>query len=242
MDEPSDARDLSVRFRTILLDHRSDSAGGDNAGGDSTVTLDRLRNVSDRMLPPFVDVAVRLGLTPNVITVLSFLLAVAAAVALYLGGSEPVWYLPAAVLVALSGFLDILDGAVARETGVASPAGDFLDHTLDRYGDVVILGGLAAGVEQYELGLIAITGVLLTAYLGTQAQAVGLGRIYGGLLGRADIMALTSATAIAAVWIRTEFFGLTLVGLLLVLFAIVSHVTAIQRFVRAWRRLRADGE
>lgn len=202
------------------------------------MTLDRFRTVSERLLVPFVSIAVRLGLTANAISVLSLVAAIAAGIALYVAGSAPEWYLGAAVLVLLTGFLDILDGAVARRTDTATEAGDFLDHVIDRYGDVIILGGLAAGVEQYELGLLAITGVLLTAYLGTQAQAVGLGRIYGGLLGRADILVLVGATAIVATWVRTELFGLTVVGLLLAFFAIVSHVTAIQRFVRAWRELR----
>ncbi len=201
------------------------------------MTLDQLRDVSDRAIVPFVSVATRLGLTPNAVTTIAFGIAVVASVMLYLGGSDPRWYLPAGLLVLLSGLLDVLDGALARETGTASEAGDFLDHVLDRYGDVVILAGLTLGVEQYVLGLLAITGVLLTAYLGTQAQAVGLGRIYGGLLGRADILVLVGLTSVVATWVRGELFGLTVVGLLLAVFAVVSHVTALQRFVWAWRDL-----
>ncbi len=202
------------------------------------MTLDQLRDVSDRAIVPFVSVATRLGLSPNAVTTAAFVVAVVASVMLYVAGSDPRWYLPAGLLVLLSGLLDVLDGALARETGTASEAGDFLDHVLDRYGDVVILGGLALGVEQYVLGLVAITGVLLTAYLGTQAQAVGLGRIYGGLLGRADILVLVGVTSVVATWVRVEVAGLTVVGLLLVFFAVVSHVTALQRFVWAWRDLR----
>jgi archaetidylinositol phosphate synthase len=201
------------------------------------MTLDQLRNVSDRAIVPFVSVATRLGLTPNAVTTIAFGIAVVASVMLYLGGTDPRWYLPAGLLVLVSGVLDVLDGALARETGTASEAGDFLDHVLDRYGDVVILAGLTLGVEQYVLGLLAITGVLLTAYLGTQAQAVGLGRIYGGLLGRADILVLVGLTSIVATWVRGEVFGLTVVGLLLAVFAVVSHVTALQRFIWAWRDL-----
>ena len=202
------------------------------------MTLDQFRHVSNRLIDPFVSVANRLGLSANAITSIAFVLAVAAGVVLYVAGSSPEWYLLGGVLVLLSGFLDVLDGAVARATETASKAGDFLDHALDRYADVVILAGFAVGVEQFELGLLAITGVLLTAYLGTQAQAVGLGRIYGGLLGRADILVLVGITSLLATWIRTELFGLTIVGWLLVFFAVISHVTALQRFIRAWMALR----
>ena len=38
----------------------------------------------------------------------------------------------------------------------------------------------------WQIGVFALTGVLMSSYLGTQAQAVGVGRYYGGILGRAD--------------------------------------------------------
>uniref|UniRef100_UPI00037708EF CDP-alcohol phosphatidyltransferase family protein n=1 Tax=Halarchaeum acidiphilum TaxID=489138 RepID=UPI00037708EF len=107
------------------------------------MTLDRLRPLAARMLRPFVVLAVRFGLTPDAISVLAFVLAVAAAGAFYAGSAA--WDVAGAVLVFLNGWLDLLDGAVARETDVDSKGGDLLDHVLDRYADVVILAGLAAG-------------------------------------------------------------------------------------------------
>lgn len=202
------------------------------------MTLDRLRPVAERLIAPFVSVSVRLGLTANAISLVAFVLALAAGAALYVAGSAPEWYLVAGLLVLLNGLLDVVDGAVARETEAASEAGDFLDHVLDRYADVVILGGLAVGVGRYGLGLLAITGVLLTAYMGTQAQAVGLGRIYGGLLGRADILVLVAVTSVLATWVRFDVLGLTIVEWLVAFLAVVSHVTALQRFLRAWNGLR----
>lgn len=202
------------------------------------MTLDRLRPLANRLITPFVSASVRLGLTANAISLMAFALALAAGVALYVAGSEPRWYLLAGVVVALNGLLDVVDGAVAKETGTASKAGDLLDHVLDRYADIVIVGGLALGVGRYVLGLLAVTGVLMTAYLGTQAQAVGLGRIYGGLLGRADILVLVVVTSVVAAWIRADVLGLTVVEWLLVFLAVVSHMTALQRFARAWAELQ----
>ncbi len=201
------------------------------------MTLDQFRHLSNRALTPFVSIASRLGLSANAISILAFGLAVVAGAVLYIAGSDPRWYFVGGLLVLLNGFLDILDGAVARETETASKAGDFLDHVLDRYADVVILGGLALGVERYGLGLLAVTGVLLTAYLGTQAQAVGAGRIYGGLLGRADILVLVGVVSFAATWVETTVYSFTIVGLLLIFFAVVSHITALQRCVWTWQKL-----
>jgi archaetidylinositol phosphate synthase len=133
--------------------------------------------------------------------------------------------------------LDLLDGALARELDSSSEAGDLLDHVLDRYADIAVVVGLAAGVDRFALGLAAVTGVLMTSYLGTQAQAVGLDRVYGGLLGRADRLVLVGVVATVAAFVGTTLQGLSLVGWLLVVFAVVGHLTALQRFYHARRAL-----
>jgi len=214
------------------------------------VTLDRYRNLADRLLNPVVGAAARIGLTPDGISLVAFLLAVGAGVSFFLaggalavdgvvipGGSE--WYLVGSALVFFNGVLDLLDGQLARRLDVASPAGDLLDHVLDRYADIVVVAGLAAGLERYALGLAAVTGVLMTSYLGTQAQAVGLDRVYGGLVGRADRLALIVAVTAAAPFLPEQFGPLPLsaVGWLLVFFALVGHLTALQRFYHSLRAL-----
>ena len=137
----------------------------------------------------------------------------------------------------LNGVLDVLDGSLARELETTSEAGDLLDHVFDRYADIALIVGLAAGVDEYALGLAAVTGVLMTSYLGTQAQAVGLDRVYGGLLGRAIRLALTGLVATIAAVVSATALGLTVVGWLLVVFAVVGHLTALQRFYYAMRDL-----
>ncbi len=207
------------------------------------MTLDRLRPLADRALTPFVTASSRLGVTPNVVSVIAFALAGAAGGAFYLGGggrtgsSEPLWYLVGAVFVFMNGWLDLLDGALARQLGTDSRAGDLLDHVLDRYADILMIVGLAAGVDRYPLGLAAVTGVLMTSYLGTQSQAVGLDRVYGGLLGRADRLALIGVIGLYSFVIPAALYGLTAAGWLLVVFAVIGHLTALQRFVGAFRAL-----
>jgi archaetidylinositol phosphate synthase len=210
------------------------------------MTLDRLRPVADRMLDPWVRGADRLGLTPNGVSVVAFGTAIAAAVAFALAGRslglgvgpDPLFYTVAALLVGLNGWLDLLDGALAREQDVASSGGDLLDHVLDRYADIVVVAGLAAGAGRFDLGFLAVTGVVMTSYLGTQSQAVGLDRAYGGLVGRADRLAIIGFTGFAATVVPGEVaMGLGLVGWLLVFLAVVGHLTAVQRFWDAWARL-----
>ena len=203
------------------------------------MTLDKLRPLASRAITPFVTAATRLDISPNAITVTSVGAAAAASYALVAAGSAPRWYAVASVLVLLTGFLDVLDGAVARRTGTASEFGDFLDHVLDRYGDVLILGGFAVGAGRYGLGLLAVSGVLLTAYLGTQGDALGLGRIYGGLLGRADILVFVGVITGVATITNPTLYGPTLVEWAVGFLAVFTHVTALQRFVWSWIELRA---
>jgi len=200
------------------------------------MTLDRYRSAAERLLGPWVRAAARLGLSPDQVSVIAFGTAVAAGVAFAVG--EPVPYLLGAVLVLLNGWFDLVDGALARHLDVSSEGGDLLDHVLDRYADIAILAGFTVGIDAYALGFAAVTGVLMTSYLGTQIQAVGIGREYGGLLGRADRLALMGIVGVvAAAYSAPLVVGLNAVGLLLALFAVVGHVTALQRFLGAWSDL-----
>ncbi|PSP23220.1 CDP-alcohol phosphatidyltransferase family protein, partial [Halobacteriales archaeon QH_10_65_19] len=62
--------------------------------------------------------------------------------------------------------------------------------------------------------------------------------VYGGLLGRADRLALIGVVATVAAVVDATALGLTAVGWLLVIFAVVGHLTALQRFYYAMRDLR----
>ena len=106
------------------------------------------------------------------------------------------------VIVLIAGILDGLDGALARHQGTDGPYGDFLDHTIDRIVDVGILvaiGMNAEFVSNQSSGYIAGLLTLFGSYMGTQAQSVGLGRIYGGF-SRADRMVLTLVALIVTSW------------------------------------------
>lgn len=206
------------------------------------MTLDRLRPLVDRTLAPFVAGFDRLGLSPDGVSVLAFLVAVAAGGCFALASTAPAWYVAGAVLVGVNGTLDVVDGALARRQGVEGDAGDLFDHVLDRYADVAVVAGLAAGTQAYALGFAAVTGVLLTSYLGTQVEAVGLDREYGGLLGRADRLVLvavvtTLAAALDAAGVEATLLDYEPVGWLLAVLAVVGHLTALQRFRGARRDL-----
>ncbi len=205
------------------------------------MVLNNLRPRADRLLVP---VASRLArVNPNTISWLALLAAALAGIAFYLGG--PWLLLAALVLILLSAYLDALDGKVAKMFGKASARGDFIDHVFDRYADVFLLAGVAFSAAYCPLwiGTLAIIGVLLTSYMGTQAQAVGQGRRYAGILGRADRLVLLAVGGLVqliaapygnAVWgVGAASFGP--LGWIMALFAVLANATAIQRAIGIWR-------
>ncbi|HYA10567.1 MAG TPA: CDP-alcohol phosphatidyltransferase family protein [Thermoplasmata archaeon] len=208
---------------------------------------ERVRPYVERMARPF------LGWPPSRLSGLALGLAVAAAaVAAAVRWTTPLLFLPVSVLIVFAGVFDVLDGQVARATQRTSPRGDFLDHVLDRYADVVLVLGLAASsYADPVLALLALVSLLLTSYMGTQAQAVGQGRLYAGLLSRADRLVVLALVAFlefdwslpwpwmpSAPWARFHVGALafTVIDVGFVYFVIAGQWTAVSR---AWTTYRA---
>ncbi len=197
------------------------------------MTLDQFRPQMQGIIQPMVDLIRKIGVTPNGLTIASFLVSALAGIAFYAGG-----VVLGTVMVAFNAVFDALDGALARDMGIAGLRGDFLDHVIDRYADIFIITGIfAGGASPWPIGVFALTGVLMSSYLGTQAQAVGVGRFYGGILGRADRLVLIIIAGVLTVLIPGEIYGLNYLGWLLVIFGIFGHYTAFQRFAHVWRQI-----
>src|SRR5919204_2528153 len=152
------------------------------------MVLDRYRKAADWFLVPVASRMVHVS--PNAVSWTAFLAAAGAGFAFFVGGVLPLSL--ALFLILANSYLDALDGKIAKLAGKASARGDFLDHVLDRYSDVLMVGGIAFNAMYCHLwvGTLALVGILLTSYMGTQAQAVGQARAYGGILGRADRLVL----------------------------------------------------
>lgn len=197
------------------------------------MTLDQYRSHVKVYFDPLVAIAIRCRLTPNFFTIAALLASAAAGLLFWQN-----LLLFGVIAVALNAFCDAMDGAVAREMKIQSKRGDFLDHAVDRYADIFIICGLfAGGMVPWPIGVFALTGVLMSSYLGTQAQAVGVGRYYGGVLGRADRLVLIMVVGIVELLVPMTFYGLGWIGWMLVLFGIFGHFTAFQRFAYVWAKV-----
>ncbi|OGS41014.1 MAG: hypothetical protein A3K77_00900 [Euryarchaeota archaeon RBG_13_31_8] len=204
------------------------------------MVLDNQRDNVDPLLNRFANFFIHFN--PNILSLISLIFAFLAGVFFYF--SSPAFELNnfylffAALFVFLNGFFDAIDGKVAKLTGKKSVKGDFIDHAFDRFSDVLILGGLALSPwcrDQYVIGLIAVAGMLLTSYMGTQSQAVGAKRNYSGLLGRADRLVILIIAPILQhillfVYGFNLLFGFSLLTWILVYFGVIGVITALQRF------------
>ena len=198
------------------------------------MVADDYREVGAKILDP---IAEKIPLNPMSISFLSLITAIGAGYSFYLvesnlGNKE--YLLAGALLVFLTAVLDALDGIVARKRGLSSKRGDLVDHTLDRVADILIIGGIAFGpLVKTEIGFAAIIGVLMLSYMGTQAQAVGAGREYAGLLGRADRLIVLILIPIIHYFNQEQNY----MELMCYAFAIICTLSALYRFQRIWAEL-----
>ncbi|MDH7592796.1 MAG: CDP-alcohol phosphatidyltransferase family protein [Methanomicrobiales archaeon] len=197
------------------------------------MTLDRFRPHVGDLLRPLVRLSIRAGASPDLFSILAFVAACSAGLSFFFDR-----IVEGIVFVLINALADALDGTLARELKRTSLRGDLLDHALDRYADIVIITGIfAGGAAPWIIGIFALTGVLMSSYMGTQGQALGVGRYYGGVLGRADRLVLIVIAGLLDLLLKNTILGMTFLGWLLLLFGILGHGTAIQRFLYIWKRL-----
>jgi len=208
------------------------------------VVADDYRDFGTKILTPL---AKRIPLGPMGISFLSLLTAIGAGFSFFMADLENIsigihrrgalWLLIGALMVFLTAVLDALDGMVARIREISSRRGDLIDHTLDRVADIIIVGGIALGpLVEITVGFAAIIGILMLSYMGTQAQAVGAGREYAGLLGRADRLVVLIMVPIIQ-YFSEGYQDWNYMTLMCYVFAIVCTLSAFYRFKKIWTEL-----
>ena len=199
------------------------------------MVADDYRELGTRILAPIARIS---PLNPMGISLLSLVTALTAGYSFYMADLESKeWLLLGALMVFLTAVLDALDGIVARMRNMSSRRGDLVDHTLDRVADIIIVGGIALGpLVDITVGFSAIIGILMLSYMGTQAQAVGAGREYAGLLGRADRLVVLAIVPVIQ-YFDQGYQDLNYMTLMCYTFAIVCTISAVYRFQRIWNEL-----
>lgn len=184
-----------------------------------------------------------LGITPNTFTLIGLFFSVVTAVVISQG-----LFVIGGLLVLFTGIFDLFDGATARLRNIETTFGAFLDSTLDRYSEAIILGGLlfyallhpamqdnlwfTGSVQLWMIILIyiSIVGSLMVSY--TKARAEGLDiECKTGLLARPERVVILAIGLL---------FGLTMWALLVL--AVFSNITAIERMFAVYRATQQTTE
>lgn len=179
-------------------------------------------------MEPLASDLARRGVTPNSLTLLGLGVGLVSA-ALFARG-ESLW---GGLLLLVCGLFDLLDGAVARSGGKETRFGGVLDSVVDRYVDFLVLlaivwGGLAEafGVSGLVWGGAAMLGSLMVSYVRARGEAAGTGKMEVGLAERGERLLLLGFGSV---------LGFTNYAVVLV--AVLSHLTVVQRMVVARERL-----
>ncbi|MFI5863131.1 phosphatidylinositol phosphate synthase [Streptomyces sp. NPDC051546] len=199
-----------------------------------------------RVLTPFAAFLLRMGVSPDAVTLIGTAGVVAGALVFFPMG-EFFW---GTITITLFVFSDLVDGNMARQAGVSSRWGAFLDSTLDRVADAAIFGGLAlwyAGTGNNNalcaVAIFCLASGQVVSYTKARGESIGLPVAVNGLIERAERLVIT---LVAAGLSGLETFGVpSWIGLLLPIalwvVAAGSLVTLIQRVVTV-RRESAEAD
>jgi CDP-diacylglycerol--glycerol-3-phosphate 3-phosphatidyltransferase len=202
--------------------------------------LERFRQFWTKVWAPLADLLLRLGVTPNQVTVVGTIGVSAGALWFFPRGQ----FFVGVMVVTAFVFSDLMDGYMARKLGTSSKWGAFLDSTLDRVADAAVFGGImlyyTTSDAEADLGdprmylylsLACLVLGNLTSYARARAESLGM-HAKGGIAERSD--------RLVSILVMTGFAGLLdlpiLRELTLWVLAAASLVTVFQRMVIVYRQ------
>ena len=198
--------------------------------------LERFRQFWTNVWAPLGNLLLRLGVSPNTVTLVGTLGVCAGAVICFPQG----WLLAGVIVITAFVFSDMIDGYMARTSGQLSPYGAFLDSTLDRVGDAAIFGGLAMyyvgpGDSEWKaaVAIYCLTMGSVTSYARARAESLGM-QAKVGIAERSDrLVAILFMTGLADLLRHLGVADgvLWLIPITLGLLAVASTITVIQRIL-----------
>lgn len=199
---------------------------------------DWLKNGFLQLLDPVVDALVRRRVHPNLISTIGFCVSLAAAALIFAR-----YLVPGFFVFLLGGMMDILDGRVARRTGLASKFGAFYDSTLDRVSEIVVYFSIYAYFRPLDsfwyVGYIVITamvGSLMVSYSRARAEALGV-ECKVGMMQRPERVVLLGLGGLLIGPLRALGVAWEFAPLLVALgaIAILANFTALERIYEVYR-------
>lgn len=206
---------------------------------------DDLQKVIYQIINPLIKGMIRMGITPNIITTVGFLLNIVAAgmfVKAAMGDSSDCTFSLVGwggCMILFAGLFDMMDGRLARMGNMSSVFGAMWDSTLDRYSELVTLAGICllfVKLDWFWLSVVtfaALIGSVMVSYVRARAEGLGI-ECKVGLMQRPERVVVTAITAIIS--------GLTgnlwwLAGGM-ILVAVLANITAFWRILHCYNQLK----
>lgn len=211
---------------------------------------DFIQKIIYYLINPLIRGMIKVGITPNIVTFIGFLGNMAAAgmfiYAATLTGGRYAWIGYGGCVLIASSLFDMMDGRLARLGNMSSTFGAFWDSTLDRYSELVSLGGIVGfyfGLEGETWGLdntvwgiltlAAMIGSVMVSYVRARAEGLGLD-CKVGIMQRPERVVVLCLGAIVAGFIDN---GIPVCVAILII-AVLSNITAFWRIAHIYKQLK----
>jgi CDP-diacylglycerol--glycerol-3-phosphate 3-phosphatidyltransferase len=227
--------------------------------GQQTSIWANLQSGIYKVINPVVKIFIKLGLTPNAVTSIGFVLNVGVAVIFILGAEEGNrgdfryvgW---AGALILFAGLFDMLDGQVARLGNMKSTFGALYDSVLDRYSELIMFLGICYYLVGHHYFLssifafIALIGSMMVSYVRARAEGLGI-ECKGGLMQRPERVVTIGLSAVLC-GVTSKYIGgdyklyvpgikfhvfetMSIFTIPIVIVAVLTNITAFKRLMDA---------
>ncbi|MBC7626747.1 CDP-alcohol phosphatidyltransferase family protein [Ferruginibacter sp.] len=233
-----------------------------------TLVRDKLQKGIYIVINPLVKGLIKIGFTPNIVTVAGLVLNIMVAIVFIKGAEQgnrgDLSYVGwAGALILFAGLFDMLDGQVARLGNMSSSFGALFDSVLDRYSELIMFLGICYYLVAHHYfisslaAFIAMIGSMMVSYIRARSEGLGI-QNSGGLMQRPERVILIALSAIAC-GVTGHFIGgdykyyvpgisfhvfetMTIFTLPIAVMAVLTNITAIKRLMNAKQALEAKGQ
>lgn len=216
-----------------------------------------------KVIDPFVKIMIKIGLTPNAVTSIGFVLNVGVAAIFILGAEKgnrgDLSYIGwAGGLILFAGLFDMLDGQVARLGNMKSTFGALYDSVLDRYSELIMFLGICYYLVAHHYfmssiaAFVALIGSMMVSYVRARAEGLGV-EVKGGLMQRPERV-VTIGLCAALCGIVAQYIGgnyklfvpgikfhifetISIFTIPIVILAVLTNITAFNRLREAKKAL-----